>query len=133
MGGRRRLPLDRLARPVRQFEQHVQGFAHRALANHGAPERTETAFALNNTPVARGCSEVNKSDRLASRCAARACNTGDRHDKIDTGAFQRADGHGRGGFAADGSKVCERIGFNAQDRSLGFVGVGDKATIEDCG
>src|SRR5271155_4487800 len=73
----------RLNRPAGHLHQHSQGFDHGALPHRAAADGAKAALAMRDAPVTRGDGEVHQTHRLARHRSTGACDTRDRHRKID--------------------------------------------------
>ena len=76
---------------------------------------------------------MHEPDGLAGHRASRSGDPGDRNREVDRRVRQCAPGHGFRGLAAHGSVTCKRGWRDANHRLLGFIAVGDEATLEHVG
>jgi len=123
--------LDRRFWPARHLDEHFQRFDDGLLPDAAAPDRAEPLFVMDDAPVARRHREVDKADWLARRGASRSGDAGDGHREIDVGMFEGAEGHRDCDFLADRAEGLQFGCLDADHRVLGFVGIGDEASIDN--
>jgi hypothetical protein len=103
------------------------------MPDAAAPDRAEALLVMGDAAVSCGDGEMHETDRLARCRATRSGDAGDSDREINIGMFECAERHSDGDFLAHRAEGLELRRLNAEHRVLGFIGVGDEATIDDIG
>ncbi len=85
----------------------------------------------DRTSATRGCTEIDEPDRLAGNRTRRPGNAGNGNREVDRRMGEGALGHLVSTFGADCAVDVDGRGRHAKHLLLGFVGVSNKAAIEN--